>query len=546
MKTRDRAVILVILSAIESYLFLHFRPEWRPLGGIGRLVERFFIANLVLWVGYAVLIYPYFVSHLRKLPSVPGGYFLTGNLLEVRLKQPQGEAVRQWMEKVPNEGLIHFREILGRDALIPTNGAMLKTILHDNNYDYHKPSRLVDIIRLIIGDGLISVEGDMHKFQRKHLLPSFQVKAIRDLYPMFWAKSCELTHRLKEASKEPEIEFGVWCTRVTLDIIGIAGFGRDFESLKNPDDPFVKDYQDLLEPALMKTVFFTMALFLPKAILMNIPFWHIPKNLSRISGTLNEFAYNMCKDRRAELNDLKLNADDREQRKDILSLLIKSNDFTDRELSYQVLTMMGAGHETTSSTLSWCTYLLAQNPEYQNRLRAEVRKHLPSPDNIATENITAAAIDNLPLLHGITQETLRLYPTVPVTLRVPIKETILGDSKLSAGTMIMISPWAINRNTEIWGKGAQEFIPERWIDEDGRINNSGGATNNYSQMTFLHGPRSCIGQGFSRSELKCLLAALVWKYNMQLTRDKDSYYPAGVITTKPANGMWIKFTEIAD
>merc|ERR1711904_15807 len=68
---------------------------------------------------------------------------------------------------------------------------------------------------------------------------------------------------------------------------------------------------------------------------------------------------------------------------------------------------------------------------------------------------------------------------------------------------------AVNRNTGIWGKDAMEFIPQRWIDADGRVNNSGGVTSNYSIMTFLHGPRSCIGQGFARSELKCLVAALV-------------------------------------
>merc|ERR1711939_844839 len=101
-----------------------------------------------------------------------------------------------------------------------------------------------------------------------------------------------------------------------------------------------------------------------------------------------------------------------------------------------------------------------------------------------------------------------------------------------------------NRNTGIWGKDAMEFIPQRWIDADGRVNNSGGVTSNYSIMTFLHGPRSCIGQGFARSELKCLVAALVGRYDIKLTRERDSYYPAGLVTTKAANGMWLKFGEV--
>ena len=105
-------------------------------------------------------------------------------------------------------------------------------------------------------------------------------------------------------------------------------------------------------------------------------------------------------------------------------------------------------------------------------------------------------------------------------------------------------PWAINRLQAFWGKDAMEFRPDRWINADGTPNNTGGATNNYAIMTFLHGPRSCIGQGFARSELKCLLGALVGRYSFELTREKKDYYPAGLVTSKPANGMWVRLRQV--
>ena len=219
---------------------------------------------------------------------------------------------------------------------------------------------------------------------------------------------------------------------------------------------------------------------------------------------------------------------------DIISLLIKSNDFNDDELAAQTMTMMAAGHETTSSALSWVLYLLAKHPEIQTRLRAEIRAALPDPDSGVPP--TAIDVDKLPLLSGVCAETLRLYPTVPVTGRLSIRDTFIGDVRVPKHTFIILSPWAINRSTSFWGANAEQFVPDRWINADGTPNKNGGATSNYAQITFLHGPRSCIGQDFAQGELKCLVAVMVGKFAVELARpDADGQYtPAGVVTTKAA------------
>lgn len=220
MKLRDAAVYVIVLSVLEGYGIIQVAPWLRPTGGLGRLGFRLFLANIGLLAIWQIFIYPFFFSPLRSIVGPKGGSIFTGHAFQARFSKPRGEAIRKWMEEIPNDGLLHFRDLFNVDVLIPTSHENLKAVLSDHTYDYQKVTSSVKILRKILGDGLILVEGNIHKFQRKHLLPSFQVKVIRDLYPVFWAKSCELVSRMAEDTQKPETEFGMWCTRVTLDIIG--------------------------------------------------------------------------------------------------------------------------------------------------------------------------------------------------------------------------------------------------------------------------------------------------------------------------------------
>ena len=153
----------------------------------------------------------------------------------------------------------------------------------------------------------------------------------------------------------------------------------------------------------------------------------------------------------------------------------------------------------------------------------------------------SSVLEHLPYLNGVINEVVRLYPTVPVTVRVATCDTTIAGHPIDKGTEIIISPWLMNRYTALWGHDATCFRPERWINaDDGKPNNTGGAASNYAQMTFLHGPRSCIGQGFARAEFRCLLASFVRRFAWELAMDDKDVIPGGVITIRPANGMYIR------
>jgi cytochrome P450 len=206
-------------------------------------------------------------------------------------------------------------------------------------------------------------------------------------------------------------------------------------------------------------------------------------------------------------------------------------------------------HETTSSSFTWVTYLLALHPDIQTRLRAEIHAALPvglSPSNNPDFDI-ATTLESLPLLNGVCSEGLRVLPSVPVTVRTTNHDTTLLDQPIAAGTRLIISPWAINKSPTIWGPGADEFKPERWIDsETGKPNQTGGASTNYAIMTFLHGPRSCIGQGFARAELRALVAAFVAAFEWTMADHNEEVIAGGIVTTKPKDGLRVKLTKARD
>lgn len=155
----------------------------------------------------------------------------------------------------------------------------------------------------------------------------------------------------------------------------------------------------------------------------------------------------------------------------------------------------------------------------------------------------SGVLEKLPLLNAVCNETLRLYPTVPITIRIAVRDTRLAGYPIPRGTEVVICPWEMNRHPDFWGPDADQFKPERWID-DGKSNNSGGAENNYCLMTFLHGPRSCIGQNFAKAEVRCLLASFVTAFEWEMDMNVEDVLPAGVITIKPRDGLRIKLTKI--
>jgi cytochrome P450 len=470
---------------------------------------------------------------------VKGAHFLLGHFPRI-YKDPTGEPQREWIDTVKNDGVIYYRWIFNESRVLITSPKALGEVLVQRNYEFVKPERLRKGLGRLLGVGILLAEGDEHKRQRKLLMPAFSFRHIKDLYPIFWSKSQEMTKLISGAvqdspEKEKVVEIREWASRATLDIIGVAGMGKDFDSLTNPENELNETYRRIFVGNRGAQIVQLLLGYLPHWLVVALP---LKRNdeIGNAVRTIKSTARDLIASKRAEMEK----GDSKKAHTDILSVALSSGGFSDEDLVNQLMTFLAAGHETTASALSWAVYLLCKHPDVQARLREELRAELPAFSTLNT--ISAAQIDRLPYLHAELNEVMRLFPPVPLTMRESATDTTIQSHFIPAGTTILICPWAINTSAALWGANARDFVPERWLAPG--CANTGGAESNYAVTTFLHGPRSCIGKDFARAEFACLVASLVGRFDMELEDKEWVLQIQGGITARPKGGLRVRVRHV--
>lgn len=369
-------------------------------------------------------------------------------------------------------------------------------------------------------------------------MPAFHYRHVKDLYAIFWSKSREMTEAITKIVNEkgpaqnvedgPVIEMGSWASRATLDIIGLAGLGQDFNAIQDPNTELNKTYRTIFGlPLSNSPILAILGQILPSWILHRLPF---KRNIEITTASMK--IRSICRDL-VRLKKERISAQ-KDSGIDILSVALQSGGFTDENLVDQMMTFLAAGHETTATAMTWAIRILAQHPEIQSRLRAEIRTQIPPLSDTLTP-VTASMLDALPFLHAVCNEILRIKPPVVVTVREAACDTIIQGTFIRKGTGVILSPYAVNMSTSLWGADPQAFNPDRWLG-----NKNGGAESNYNFLTFLHGPRSCIGQAFAKAEFACLLAAFVGRFEFVSENPGAELEIQGGITNKPRNGVPVK------
>ncbi|KAL4978655.1 cytochrome P450 [Aspergillus desertorum] len=518
--------------------------------------STFFVLSTVLTalrMIYAAFLYPEFLTPIKHIPTLPltaqKRSWIKGNT-DTYLVVSSYEGMLGWIKSVRNNGLLRYYIVGNIEQVLVTTPRALSELLVQNAYDYQKPESMRASLARIAGDhGILLEEGQEHKRHRKNLMPAFSYRHIKDLYPTFWAKSVEMVKCIEKSLQgrkdvdDNAVTVRPWASRATLDIIGLAGMDRDFGSLADPHNELAAQYHRILEdaPLWLKLLFAAGFALGNEKIITALP---LKRNRDIAEGAryVRQVAQQLISEKRERIKNNPGKAEGRGGGKDILSVALNSGTFTDLELVDQMMTFLAAGHETTSSALQWSVYALCRHPDIQTRLRQEIRSHLPSISSDNPESITADTVDSLAYLHAFCNEVLRFHPSVPITFRTTTRDTTLAGTLLPKGTRLTISPEVINHDPELWGPDAHVFNPERWLGP-GRAN-TGGASSNYALMTFLHGPRSCIGQGFAKAELACLVAAVVGRFKMELVDPEKKLEVKRTATASPVDGVVARFTPL--
>ncbi|KAF2124032.1 cytochrome P450 [Dothidotthia symphoricarpi CBS 119687] len=529
---------LLLASAAISFFAFRYAPQ--------AVISSSIVWNVVilffgLWTGqfaWQTVVTPLFFSPLRNLPQPPNAHFFLGHYRSI-YKGASGEPQRDWIDNVPNDGVLYYRWLFNKPRILVTNPKALSEVLVQKSYEFVKPARIRVGLGKLLGVGVLLAEGDEHKRQRKLLAPAFAFRHTKNLYPIFWNKTMEMTDRISATiNSSPDassvVEIRNWSSRATLDIIGLAGMGRDFDSLTNPDNELYTTYNNIFGANRASQVLQLVLGLLPHWLASSLP---IKRNdvIRQAIITIKKTARDLIREKRAKQEKGEA------QSLDILSVAMESGGFSDEDLVNQLMTFLAAGHETTASSMAWAVYLLCKHPDVQKRLREEVRAEIPALTDPSKE-ISSTEIDRLTYLNAVLNETMRIFPPVPLTLRVAAHDTTILGHFIPEETTVVICPWAINTSVHLWGDDAREFNPERWMGP-GRAN-TGGAESNFAITTFLHGPRSCIGKDFAKAEFACLVAGLVGRFEMELEDPGWELKIQGGITARPKGGLRVKMTEV--
>ncbi|KAG6873596.1 hypothetical protein C0995_013969 [Termitomyces sp. Mi166 len=436
--------------------------------------------------------------------------------------------------------------IMRSDAVVLCD---LKAIAHffsRDTFTYQEPPN-IRLMFALFGPNLLWAEGEMHKRQRRALSFAFSNAAIRKLTPVFY----DSVYTLKEiwyssfqssSNDSIVVEVQECMNHISLDSIGIGGFGHDFGSLKGNKSPIADAFDSFgaTKPSLASMFAFILAPALP--LLLKIP---TKRNnmFQAISDSVGNIANELLERARTEkaANVSESNAD-----KSIIGTLIRSETATSSiHLSFDeikaqmvcqhIVLIYSWGLETAEPPyfsrirnnfmcVSWALIELCRNPEIQEKLREELRQF--SEQDPSYEELT----NGLPYLDAVMRETLRLHPALPEANRVAVEDDVLPLTKpitdadgniidsifIAKGTLVRIPVMCLNRSELLWGGDSKAFSPARWLNDGVSKQRAAQIQAQHHIFTFYDGPRTCLGRGFASTEFKAVLSVLIRNFSFEL------------------------------
>uniref|UniRef100_A0A8H8CGE5 Cytochrome P450 n=1 Tax=Psilocybe cubensis TaxID=181762 RepID=A0A8H8CGE5_PSICU len=507
---------------------------------------------------YQMFLYPRFFSPLRSVPGPPLGHPIYGQFVTI-LRGEVGIPQRGWVKE--HGSVVRVVGPIGIERLIFMRPEALHKILVSDWVDYPRPNFMRSVLALVTGHGLLTVTGNDHKQMRRAMNPAFSIPNLMAQREIYWGPIEGLIDILNnelsnggDQSVGKQVLMYEWLSKVTLDIICETAFGYQTDSLHNPHNELAEAYEILTSLQTGPNISRLIAVIsLPGAArFLNSEWAYKNRHLFEyipLLPTLIPFVDSMHRIRAVsaqmlaeKMSDSAVSLSDSETKRDIMSLLVRARQadskaggyaMSDQAMMDQVLTFLGAGHETTASGLAWTLWLLAKDPETQRKLREEVSPIFaenPRPDYRFLKDLT--------WLDCVLQESLRLMPPAPMTFRQAAKSDYIDDIYVPKGTLFYIPIRVINTWTEIWGPDAEEWNPRRWLNLPPKYN----AT--FSSLSFLAGPHACIGKTMAIMEMKTVLAALINSFEFSPAYEGQVPQPTAAVTMKPKDNMPLRIRKV--
>ena len=399
--------------------------------------------------------------------------------------------------------IVSFR-FLGVPVCLINDPAAVERVLMTDHQNFTKSLDYRALSR-VLGNGLLTSEGDLWKRQRRLVQPAF----YRERIQAYGGIMTSYATRLVESWRDGEVrDIHRDMMRVTLEITARSLFNVEIAS----DAGAIAQSLAVVMDAMPKLTGFAF-----------LPDWLPVPGLGafrRALADLDRVVYGIIRGRRAT----------GQRSGDLLDMLLEARDehgagMPDLQLRDEIMTLLLAGHETTANTLSWTLYLLAQHPAVQSCLEAEVREVLRGR---APE---AARLHQLPYTQMVLIESQRLYPPAWAIGRKAIRPVDVLGYRLPAGTNVVVSQWVMHRDARYY-PDPQRFDPNRWRDEiAGRR-----SPPKFAYLPFGAGPRVCVGASLALTESALVLATLMQHFRFSLaSAEPVEAFPS--VTLRPRRGL---------
>src|SRR5690349_13011296 len=438
---------------------------------------------------------------MNALPPGPKGSLIMGVMREfnrdtlgfiTRCRRDYGDVVRS--------------RFLYVTAYFVYNPADIETLLTTNAKSFRKAQSLRSpFFHRLVGNGLVTSEGDFWRRQRRLAQPAFhrqRISSYGDIMVQYANRALANWHdgEHRDLSKD--------MTRLTLEIV--------VKTLFNSDVSRDADHVGAMLSQIARP-------FASQATLKWIADNRLPTpghyRYFNAVREIDNIVFRIIAERRASATD----------EGDLLSMLLQAQDedgshMTDAQLRDEVMTLFLAGHETTALSLSWSSYLLALNPEAEQKFHRELEEVLAG---------RAPEVSDLPRLkytEMIAKEAMRLYPPAYAIGREAFEETEIGGFRVPKGTQLFAFPWVTHRDSRFFER-SEEFVPERWT------NGAAQSLPKYAYFPFGGGPRQCIGNYFAMMEVVLLLATIGQRFRFAVEEEVEVL---PVLSLRPKNGIKVK------
>ncbi|ESW24368.1 hypothetical protein PHAVU_004G124700 [Phaseolus vulgaris] len=421
-----------------------------------------------------------------------------------------------------------------RSEVYTVDPVNVEYILKTNFANYAKGWYHYEKLTDLLGDGIFTVDGEKWLHQRKVSSYEIGTKAVRDFsLQVFKSNAVRLAGVVsKTAMSNNPVDFQDLFMKSTLDSVFKIILGVNLDTIYGTYEEGT-EFSNAFDEASAITLYRYVDVFWKIKRFLNIGSEAVLGNLIKV---VDNFVYKLIRIKIEQVQ--KSQYDFPEKKADMVSRFLALNETDPKYLRDIILSFVIAGRDTTAATLSWFFYMLCKHPHIQEKVMHEVGevtklKNTCNIDELA-DSLTDEALEKMHYLHAALSETLRLYPAVPLDGKLCLSDETLPDGfSIRKGDSIAYQSYGMGRMEFIWGEDAEEFRPERWLDERGTFQ----PKSSFKFTAFQAGPRICLGKDFAYRQMKTFAAVLCHSYKFKLAVQNESVNYKTMLTLHIDGGL---------